>query len=216
MPSERSGAFSQINLAGVVLAAGRSSRFGSDKRLAAFDQGNTLLSKSISLIAPFCRRVFVVIKPGDLGHERNLLGQWSDHQDITVICARDSDRGMGHSIANAVSYLREVETEQGQVFSGLLLMLADMPYIDPDTMTKLAAAHSRDNIAVPFVECERSIRRGHPVVFGRRWFSDLEQLQGDRGGKSVIAGNPSAVVEVEVNDLGILHDVDQPGQLKPV
>lgn len=210
-----------------MLAAGRSFRFGSDKRVAAFDQRDTLLSKGISLVAPHCSRVFVVTKPGDLGQERALLGEWLDHPDVVVICARDSERGMGHSIANAVAHLRDEEDHQGQQFSGMLLMLADMPYIETDTVAALVAAHSPDNIVVPCVEkstesgveegIDRASRkkRGHPVVFGRRWFDNLEQLQGDRGGKAVITSNPSAVVEVLVKDTGILYDVDRPEQLRP-
>lgn len=202
-------------LAGIVLAAGRSSRFGSDKRFASFDQHDTLLSKSISIIEPCCHRIIVVTRPADAGQEQVLLARWWGHPKVAARRATDSDLGMGHSIANAIAHLGEIEKQQEQGFSGLVLMLADMPYIQPDTVTKIVAAHSMDNIVVPCYEYTQSKRRGHPVVFGRRWFDRLQRLEGDRGGRSVIVGNPSAVVEVAVDDPGILHDVDQPTQLLP-
>jgi molybdenum cofactor cytidylyltransferase len=200
-------------LAGVVLAAGRSSRFGSDKRIAACDQSDTLLTKSIFLIEPCCSRVFVVTKPSDAGREPSLLGYWWNHPKIVPVCASDAARGMGHSIANAVTELLKAEEANQARFSGLLLMLADMPYVKPESVQLLMAAHSLDNIVLPCYEYQNERHCGHPVIFGRRWFSSLQQLQGDRGGKSVLRNNPSAVLEIPVDDPGILLDVDRPDQL---
>jgi molybdenum cofactor cytidylyltransferase len=204
-----------MRLAGVVLAAGRSSRFGSDKRQAEFDERHTLLTKSISLIEPCCDQVFVVTRPSDKECVQHLLGYWRNHPNVSPICASDADRGMGNSLAAAVTHLRQVEAQNGRPYSGLVLALADMPYIEPGTVRQVVAAHSIDNIVVPCYEYGSAKRWGHPVVFGRRWFELLMQLEGDRGGKSIIVGNPSAVEEVAVNDPGILRDVDQPEHLNP-
>lgn len=204
----------QHDIAGIVLAAGQSNRFGSDKRLAAYDAQDTLLSKSISLIEPFCSRLFVVTKPADCDKERELLGPWWGCEKLAQVCARDASQGMGSSLANGIEQLRAFEKKQNRRFTGVLLMLADMPYIAPITIAKVVAAHSADKIVVsryrPYGEKKSW---GHPVVFGRLWFDALQALRGDRGGRAIIEANAKARVEIAVDDPGVLRDVDKPGDL---
>lgn len=199
------------NLAGIVLAAGQSSRFGSDKRLAVYDARDTLLSKSIALAEPFCAQLFVVTKPADWERMDHLLGYWSGHHKLEQLSAPNADQGMGASLADAVGYLGEFESNRSEYFTGALVMLADMPYISPASIETVVAAHSMDKIIVPCYQCETEKKRwGHPVLFGRRWFGDLRKLRGDRGGRSIVHEQADARVEVKVDDPGILRDVDKP------
>ncbi|MEX1033129.1 MAG: nucleotidyltransferase family protein [Cellvibrionaceae bacterium] len=200
----------QVNLAGIVLAAGRSSRFGSDKRLAPHSANDTLLTQSIAVIEPACARVFVVTRVDDRDRGRELLGRWWGRDKVEQLCASDAEQGMGSSLANAISDVLAFEQAHRLQFDGVLLMLADMPYIDPITITKVVAAHSLDNIVLPCYQCETGKRWGHPVLFGRSWFNALQALHGDRGGRSIIQAHASARVEIAVNDPGILRDVDKP------
>ena len=54
-------------------------------------------------------------------------------------------------------------------------------------------------------------RRGNPVLWPRHTFDALCALDGDRGGKALLARDPGAVLEVAVDDAGTLLDVDTPG-----
>ncbi|MGQ9425648.1 MULTISPECIES: nucleotidyltransferase family protein [unclassified Gilvimarinus] len=197
-----------LGLAGIILAAGRSSRFGSDKRLAPFGQ-LTLLTHSISLCHSFCSHLLVVTRPSDRNRKTELLGSWRHDDGVEQFCAPEAEQGMGRSLANGVMRLIEYENARKGRFTGVLVMLADLPHLSPTTIEKVVAAGSVDNIALPCYLWQGEKRLGHPVVFGRRWFDELGTLQGDRGGKTIISANSQAVVEVEVNDAGILQDVDR-------
>ncbi len=84
-----------------------------------------------------------------------------------------------------------------------------MPHIRPDTIKRIVAAFSpsRDkNICVPVHQG----RRGHPVLFGRRFFQALCALTGDEGGRGLMKAFGANIVEVTVDDEGIFEDFDTP------
>jgi molybdenum cofactor cytidylyltransferase len=55
-------------------------------------------------------------------------------------------------------------------------------------------------------------RRGNPVAFGARHLPALLALEGEHGARSLLRSSP--VVEVTVDDPGILRDIDTPGDLR--
>jgi len=57
-------------------------------------------------------------------------------------------------------------------------------------------------------------RRGNPVLFDRSVFQELEGISGDVGAKTVVKENAAKVLEVEVDDEGVLRDIDTPSDLK--
>lgn len=202
-------------VAGVVLAAGYARRFGTDKRYVPFGEDGTLLTRSIETIKPHCHKIFVVIKQEDAENAPDLLGAWYNDPDITPVLASKSIHGMGSSLANGMEVLLEHEQQHGLSFTGVLVMLADMPFIESDTICNLINAHTHEKITFPcFQKPYQEKKWGHPVVFGRRWFSKLSQLTGDRGGRSILKAHPSARVPVIVNDFGILRDIDTPADLE--
>lgn len=199
-------------LIGVVLAAGRASRFGSDKRRAAYDSDHTLLSRSIQITAAYCAKVLVVNRPGD-EEQTDLLGPFQQHPQVEQFIAKDALHGMGASLANAASRVLS-DQAGGDSYDGLMVMLADMPYIRPETVEQLIANFQTDKIVIPsFMEAHKEKKWGNPVLFSAKWFSALQGLHGDRGAKSLIKANPCARIEVVVDDPGILRDVDSPEDL---
>ena len=87
---------------------------------------------------------------------------------------------------------------------GLLIVPADMPMILSATLASLIAEAKPDRIVVPAYHG----RRGHPVVFGSRYFGALADLRGDQGGRPVLEEHAASVVEVPLDDEGILVDID--------
>ncbi|WP_065761401.1 NTP transferase domain-containing protein [Pseudomonas defluvii] len=81
-----------------------------------------------------------------------------------------------------------------------------MPWVDAQTLKQLRTLSSTDHIVLPFHQGQR----GHPVVFGRRFWQALAHLQGDQGGRHVILDNTDACIPVEVDDSGVLLDIDSP------
>jgi len=123
--------------------------------------------------------------------------------DYPVRIVYNPDYGDGLS----TSIRRGVEAASATV--GYLFALGDMPGIQSATLLELCrvfcAAPPR-SIAVPVKEKQR----GNPVIFHRGYREELLKLEGDRGAKSLVQKHPHAVIEVLVDDPGILLDVDTP------
>lgn len=182
----------------LVLAAGRSRRFGSDKRLAHMPHsGRTLLESTISAARDSGLPVRVCLREGD----DDLAATLSGDGVATIIC-RHASHGMGATLAEAVAADNDWDV--------MLVALADMPLVRAATYLRLAQACSRDGLAVPRYRG----RRGNPVGFGAAWFGQLARCDGDRGARHVLAANSQAIVPVDVDDPGILRDVDWPADLE--
>jgi len=87
-----------------------------------------------------------------------------------------------------------------------LLILADQPALKPDLLRMLVARYraTRAPIVAPFFQG----RRGNPVLFDRMLFQELLAVQGDQGGRAVIARREDQVERVEVDQAAVLLDVD--------
>jgi hypothetical protein len=98
---------------------------------------------------------------------------------------------------------------------GAVVCLGDMPHVDAALIDKLVAAFDPERgafVVVPSIEG----RRGNPVLWSRRFFPDLMQIQGDVGARHLIGGYAEAVAEVSVNGAAALTDVDTPESLSAV
>lgn len=104
--------------------------------------------------------------------------------------------GMGDSLAAAVAVCPALE--------GWLVVLGDMPFILPSSIEQVVAGMAGDSISVPVHRGEF----GHPVGFGAALGPALMALSGDRGAKPLFAS--ARVIEVPLEDPGVLWDVDVP------
>jgi molybdenum cofactor cytidylyltransferase len=87
----------------------------------------------------------------------------------------------------------------------VLIGVADQPHLTAEGLSSLKAAHHDGGITVARYEDHR----GNPSIFDRRFFAELAQLRGDRGGQAVVAAHPEAVVEVSLpSRMGM--DIDRP------
>lgn len=181
----------------LLLAAGRGRRFGADKRRARFRKGVSLLSASLQPILSANLPVLVCLRPGD----EELL-QDMKQGSIQVALCPDADEGMGASLA------------QGMVgvpadWDALLVALGDMPWISADSYLAVARTLVPGGIVVP--QCGE--RRGHPVGFARDYFEELSQLSGDEGARSLLQCYRERISLLDLDDPGILRDVDTPQDL---
>lgn len=185
-------------IVGVLLAAGRSRRFGADKLLRMAHGGLSMAEIAAAKLLAVCDRALAVVGPqssGELGERLRAAG-------LDLIVARDAERGMGASLAAAVSATPEA--------GGWLVALGDMPAIDATSMAAVAAAlRGGASIAAP----AHGGRRGHPVGFAGEWFGTLSRLTGERGGRDVIDAHPGCLSLIAVDDPGVLVDVDSESDL---
>ncbi|VVO13376.1 NTP transferase domain-containing protein [Pseudomonas fluorescens] len=107
--------------------------------------------------------------------------------------------GMGDSIAAGVAACPQL--------GGWLIVLGDMPFILPSSIEQVLGGIADDAVSVPVQDGEY----GHPVGFGRTFGPGLLALSGDHGAKPLFA--QARVVEVAVDDPGVLWDVDVPEAL---
>ena len=178
--------------AALLLAAGGSTRFGSDKRRLLFNEV-PLLSYVVALYERVCPRVLVVVKPGDESVQDLVTGpcEW--------VVARDAKVGISRSIAAGIRALGSAPW--------VIIGLADMPYVSPDTVSQIAL--TLDGGAV-IARPSSSGRTGNPVGFNSRLFGPLMDLKGDLGARALIDDYIRDVVDVEVRDQGIFRDIDRP------
>jgi molybdenum cofactor cytidylyltransferase len=187
-----------MKLAAVVLAAGRSTRFGTDKLLADLD-GAPLIAHALKALGgfDFARRLAVV---------RDANGAMLDvlrRHAVDAVGNPRADEGMGTSIAEGIAALKEID--------GAFIVLGDMPFIPPALYRRMAVrfAAGAADIVVP----RHDGRTGHPVLFGAACFPELLALTGDRGGQRLIASGRFRIDPVDVDEPGILRDIDRPEDL---
>ncbi len=117
---------------------------------------------------------------------------------VTMVENPNPEDGVSTSIAIGLRALPETS-------SAALIGVADQPYLTADAIQALLDAFLPGRIVVP----RFGDHRGNPPVFDRRFFLDLMQLRGDRGGQVVVNAHPEAVVEVSLAE-EIGDDVDRP------
>lgn len=183
---------------GLLLAAGYGRRYGSDKRKACLPAGTPLLLASLRAAKAVMDEVWVVLRPEDDLEDLALAGH------TRIVRCEHAHHGMGSSLACGVQAISQASDAKA-----LMLLLGDMPWIRPGTLETLLAGATEDSIVVPVADGQR----GHPVIFGRHFWSELMDLEGDQGARSVLARSREAVIPVDTQDPGVLLDVDTPDAL---
>jgi molybdenum cofactor cytidylyltransferase len=108
---------------------------------------------------------------------------------------------MGGTLAEGVDHARD--------WDGLLVALADMPWIEAATYRAVAQGLSQADLCVPVF----GGRRGHPVGFGAWHYGELGRLGGDTGARLLLEKHAASVREVAVPDPAIHRDIDLPADL---
>jgi molybdenum cofactor cytidylyltransferase len=99
---------------------------------------------------------------------------------------------------------------EGGIADGWIVALADMPWIAPASISAVAdAIKGGAEIAAASYRGDR----GHPVGFAKSYFRALTALTGDEGARSIVAARKWALQAIDVDDPGVLRDVDRPTDL---
>ena len=195
-------------IAALVLAAGASSRFGSDKLLHSLTLNNLTLPLAAHSLLPWVEvfsQVTVVIRPGTrdfcseietaLGMEKSAAIRWCECQEAAG--------GMALSLACGVRANREA--------GGWLIGLADMPAVPSAAVASMRnALIAGAELAAPY--CDG--RRGHPVGFSSQYFEDLCILKGDAGARGLLERDSSKIMQIKFDNKGVFIDIDNPGDIQ--
>jgi len=193
---------SQTLIAGILLCAGKSSRFGKNKLLQSLPGSKipVALQSATTLvdILPFS---FAIIPSGD-SKLKNLLSPVGIH----CIENHASDEGISSSIRTGIQAIQR----QSQVFSrlaGFVIALGDMPFIPAAVIQEIAETVANgESICAPIYQGQR----GHPVGFSVTLADELLRLNGDNGAKSIITKYKNDAYFISCDSRGILQDIDFP------
>lgn len=189
-----------FRVGGILLAAGAGRRFGNDKRRARLHDGTTLLQRSLDRFAAVCDTTLLVLGPRE---DVQALGLHLP-PGVTVMNAPRSAGGMGFSLADAIG------CAEAQAWDACLVSLGDKPFISERTLHTVRELLARHDFVVP----THGGAHGHPVGFARRYFAMLARLEGDAGARGLIREHGGEACFVELDDGGMLADVDTPEQLE--
>ena len=193
--------------AGIILAAGESSRMGRDKALLPY-RGSTFLHHILKGFLPRLHPVIVV-----LGHRAALIRESiaagalprQDRNRVRVVVNCDYRRGMLSSLQTAIAAL------PGSL-EAVLFTLVDHPDVRPQTLDALLSAYLETR--APLVVPQKGDRRGHPIVASRAVLNEIARLPAEASLQDVVRSLRAETVFVEVDDPGILRDVDTPSEYK--
>ena len=186
-------------VAGVLLAAGTSSRFGSQNKLLATVGGEPIVRRAArTLLDSGVDPVLAV-----LGHEADRVRAALDGLPVDTVVNEDYETGQASSVRTGVLAVREARPDADAV----LVALGDMPFVAGETVDALVAAYAAGVGTALAAAFEGD--RGNPVLFDERLVDALADTDGDTGGRAILLdGEDSALVAVD--DPGVRRDVDRP------
>ena len=187
-----------LYISALLLAAGKGERMGEVKQLLSLGEKRMIEASLQNLQASRVDEIIVVL--GFAVEEVRPLVEGKER--VKVVINPQFSEGMSTSIQQG---LKEISPRA----TGILIALADQPFIPPEVINALIEGFARGakGIVLPVYEGQR----GHPVILDRKKYEgELLALQGDVGGKEIVHGHPQDVLEVAVDSKGVLMDIDAP------
>lgn len=194
-----------LPVAGIILAAGESSRMGRDKALLPLGT-QTFVERLLGVLAgapnPTMTPVVIV-----LGHhadeiERQITPALQQTTQARVVRNPHYKLGQLSSLQAALRALAEDEV------SGAVVCLVDHPAVTRRVLEQMLARFAATN--APVIIPTFQGRRGHPVLFAARLFSELLAAPVDEGARVVVRQHAEELEFVETDEEAILWDIDRP------
>jgi molybdenum cofactor cytidylyltransferase len=189
MPAERSSP-----VAGVVLAAGASRRFGRNKLLLSLG-GESLVRRAAKAALEAGLSPVIVV----LGHEADVIGPELSGLPVRGVINAAYARGMNTSLEAGIAAV-------GSEAAAAVVLLADMPHVTADMLARLVAEHRRT--AAPLVASDYEGVHAPPTLYARAIFPELGGPEGDGCGKRVVRRHEAETVRVRW-PAAALSDVDR-------
>jgi molybdenum cofactor cytidylyltransferase len=196
-----------MSVAGIILAAGRSTRFHPSSEQP---------TKLVALLRdePVVRRVANIALEAGVhpliavtGHAREAVESALAGLEILFVHNQQYYAGLSTSLKAGLAAVPHSA-------SGALVMLGDMPFVKPETVQKLIAAlETRTGNAVAIVPSFNDAW-GNPVLLSSALYDRVMSLQGDEGARALLLRSRDSVIEVFVDDDGVLADIDRQEQLQ--
>lgn len=183
----------------VILTAGESRRMGYPKALLDSGDGRKFLERIVANVKS------IELKPSNiiivLGYHREKILEAADTSGCLTVTNSNPELGQLSSLIAALKQVSEGSR-------GMLVSLVDHPLVKPQTYNLVinGASSRPGSIILP----RFGGRKGHPVFFPAEIFDDLKESPPDKGAKYAVQKNAERIVVVDVDDPGILKDIDTP------
>jgi molybdenum cofactor cytidylyltransferase len=187
-------------IAALLLAAGQSSRMGSNKLLAEVDGRPMVARVAQRLLSSHARPIIAV-----LGNEADRVDAALGRLPVERVRNPGFAEGLSSSLKRGLAALPPD-------IDGVIVCLGDMPLVAGRDLDRLIAAFNPLKgraIVVP----TRHGKRGNPVLWAKRFIPEMAELAGDVGAKHLIGDYAELVAEVEMDSDGVLTDIDTPDAL---
>jgi len=192
-------------IAAVILAAGRSSRYcelgGAEASKLVADYRGAPLVRAVAdaALASRAQPIFVVT-----GHARAEVEAALAGLPLTFVDNPDFATGLASSLKTGIGALP-------QGVAGAVVLLGDMPEIQARVIDSLIDRFA-DNPDAAAAAPVFAGQRGNPVLLGRSLFLKLARLGGDEGARRLLKG-AEVVIDVPFDDAAVTLDIDTPAEL---
>jgi molybdenum cofactor cytidylyltransferase len=187
----------QESIAGIVLAAGGSTRFGKPKQLLDWKGQPFVRAVAMTALEAGLSPVIVVVGANSAEVKASVA-------DLNVVVVKNEEwkNGQGSSIKAGISKLSDSFSSTG----GAIFLLADQPQITTSILRALVEKHAEG--LYPIVAPLVLEQRANPVLFDQVTFANLLEIKGDVGGRAIF--DKHKVEYLPWHDDRMLLDVDTP------
>ena len=193
---------SENKVGAVLLAAGQSRRMGLQNKMTVEIEGKPMVKLAAQALIQSNADPIIVV----LGHEPESVKQVLQGMPVTFVQNTDYADGLSTSLRTGLGALPSNS-------AGAIIALGDMPSVTAEDIDKLIAAFdpsSGQSICIP----THAGKRGNPVLWARRYFSDMVSISGDVGARHLIGESADQVCEVPCANPGVLIDLDTPAAVE--
>jgi CTP:molybdopterin cytidylyltransferase MocA/xanthine/CO dehydrogenase XdhC/CoxF family maturation factor len=184
-------------IAGVVLAAGMSTRMGKNK-LALPLHGKPLVRHAVEAALTAALDPVIVV----IGHNAAVMRDALGGLPVHFVQNDAFAEGLSTSLRIGIKSV-------SPTCDGAMILLGDMPNVSPELIERIIAAFDPAQSCVICVATAKG-ERGHPVLWGRQIFGEMEELRGDTGARALMIRHADLVCDVEAGDDTPLADIDTP------
>ncbi len=187
-------------VAGILLAAGTSTRMGKTKQLLPFGEKTLIERVLVEALNSELDKVVLV-----LGYQavqiKKIINPVSPQPKLSIIENRQFKQGISSSI---IAGLSEIENTHDHV----MILLGDMPFIHRDLINLLIRRYLQSGLLIAAIKGQD--RPAHPMIFSRQLYPELMILRGDVGARSLFTKYSEKVCLIEPEGPYDAKDIDTP------
>ena len=189
-------------MSAVVLAAGQSRRMGKINKLTAVVAGKPVIRHVVDTVLEAGFKDIVVV----LGYDEQAVSACLEGLPVRFVKNEAFRSGQASSVSAGIAAL-------DNNVSDAMVVLGDMPLLNAALLNNLHHHHMRtpqheQMISLPVCSKDRESQVGHPVIWGRQFFPDLQALTGDQGGRQIWSDHPAIINQMDVEDATLFLDTD--------